>query len=154
MYVILSNNIVPHIPYFAMFSTGCRVNLAKVMSNSIITTSYTESIYHVGIKIYMPYIFITHNYIQTVWIGNKWNKMRLRFFYLPSEKSDHHMHKMSAISWSTVDGATTKSSITRFKMAAPGALVNKKRREFMNMPAPLGYVPGLGRGVSAEILTS
>ncbi|XP_071476325.1 pre-mRNA-processing factor 6-like [Diadema antillarum] len=33
-------------------------------------------------------------------------------------------------------------------MAAPGALVNKKRREFMNMPAPLGYVPGLGRGAT------
>ncbi|PIK56764.1 putative pre-mRNA-processing factor 6, partial [Apostichopus japonicus] len=30
----------------------------------------------------------------------------------------------------------------------PGALVNKKKKDFVNMPAPLGYVPGLGRGAT------
>ncbi|KHJ41259.1 tetratricopeptide repeat protein [Trichuris suis] len=36
------------------------------------------------------------------------------------------------------------------KMAAtvPGALVNKKRKHFIGMPAPLGYVAGVGRGAT------
>ena len=31
-------------------------------------------------------------------------------------------------------------------MATGAALVNKKKKTFIGLPAPLGYVPGLGRG--------
>ena len=31
-------------------------------------------------------------------------------------------------------------------MTAVQALVNKKKKSFIGLPAPLGYVPGLGRG--------
>ncbi|XP_070533546.1 pre-mRNA-processing factor 6-like [Ptychodera flava] len=35
------------------------------------------------------------------------------------------------------------------KMAvAPGSLVNKNKKNFIGVPAPLGYVPGLGRGAT------
>lgn len=32
--------------------------------------------------------------------------------------------------------------------SVPGALVNKKRKHFIGMPAPLGYVAGVGRGAT------
>jgi len=31
-------------------------------------------------------------------------------------------------------------------MTAVQSLVDKKKRSFIGLPAPLGYVPGLGRG--------
>merc|ERR1712098_444333 len=34
------------------------------------------------------------------------------------------------------------------KMSAIGALVNKRKKTFIGLPAPLGYVPGLGRGAT------
>ncbi|VDP64058.1 unnamed protein product [Heligmosomoides polygyrus] len=30
----------------------------------------------------------------------------------------------------------------------PGSLVNKTKKHFMGMPAPAGYVPGVGRGAT------
>lgn len=30
----------------------------------------------------------------------------------------------------------------------PGSLVNKAKKHFMGMPAPSGYVPGVGRGAT------
>ena len=42
----------------------------------------------------------------------------------------------------------SKTYIVRYnnEMAAVQALVHKKKRTFLGLPAPLGYVPGLGRG--------
>ena len=33
-----------------------------------------------------------------------------------------------------------------FNMASVQSLVSKKKKSFIGLPAPLGYVPGLGRG--------
>ena len=37
-------------------------------------------------------------------------------------------------------------SYFRHDMAAVQSLVDKKKKNFIGLPAPLGYVPGLGRG--------
>lgn len=39
-----------------------------------------------------------------------------------------------------------RSSFLSFLALVVAATMNKKKKPFLGMPAPLGYVPGLGRG--------
>lgn len=36
--------------------------------------------------------------------------------------------------------------LSRMATTIPGSLVNKAKKHFLGMPAPAGYVPGVGRG--------